>query len=80
MSWGSGWIKAGSATVPVPGFSLAILDGEGTEVPAGEEGNIVLRLPLPPGQIADGDAYTVPSTIEDPAVIEALVPLLRPGS
>ena len=29
-------------------------------------------------QIADGDAYSVPSTIEDPTVIEALVPLLRP--
>ena len=44
-------IKAGSATVPVPGFSLAIVDGAGMEVPAGEEGNIVLRLPLPPGTL-----------------------------
>ena len=44
-------IKAGSATVPVPGFSLAIVDGAGAEVPAGEEGNIVLRLPLPPGTL-----------------------------
>ncbi|MCC3270617.1 acetate--CoA ligase [Arthrobacter gengyunqii] len=44
-------IKAGSATVPVPGFSLAIVDGQGAEVPPGEEGNIVLRLPLPPGTL-----------------------------
>ena len=28
-------------------------------------------------QIADGESYTVPSTIEDPAVIDALMPLLR---
>ena len=44
-------VKAGSATVPVPGFSLAIVDGQGMEVPAGREGNIVLRLPLPPGTL-----------------------------
>ncbi|MFJ7751296.1 acetate--CoA ligase [Arthrobacter sp. NPDC097144] len=44
-------VKAGSATVPVPGFSLAIVDGSGAEVPAGQEGNIVLRLPLPPGTL-----------------------------
>jgi propionyl-CoA synthetase len=28
-------------------------------------------------QIADGEAYTVPSTIEDPVVIDDLVRLLR---
>ncbi|WP_342022036.1 acetate--CoA ligase [Arthrobacter citreus] len=44
-------IKAGSATVPVPGFSLAVVDGGGADVAAGEEGNIVLRLPLPPGTL-----------------------------
>jgi propionyl-CoA synthetase len=30
-------------------------------------------------QIADGEEYTVPSTIEDPEVIERLVPVLRAG-
>jgi propionyl-CoA synthetase len=30
-------------------------------------------------QIADGDAYVVPSTIEDPDVIGQLVGVLRPG-
>ena len=29
-------------------------------------------------QIADGKEYTVPSTIEDTAVLDDLVPLLRP--
>jgi len=29
-------------------------------------------------QFADGEAYTVPSTIEDPSVIAYLLPVLRP--
>ncbi|WP_421076993.1 AMP-binding protein [Microbacterium sp. IO18] len=44
-------IKPGSPSVPMPGFTLKIVDGEGTAVPAGEEGNIVLALPLPPGTL-----------------------------
>ncbi len=44
-------IKAGSPTVPMPGFDLLIVDGMGAPVPVGEEGNIVLRLPLPPGTL-----------------------------
>ncbi|HVT35603.1 MAG TPA: propionyl-CoA synthetase [Nevskiaceae bacterium] len=42
-------VKAGSATVPVPGFDLRVLDSEGAEVGAGTIGNIVIKLPLPPG-------------------------------
>ncbi|MCC3299217.1 AMP-binding protein [Arthrobacter caoxuetaonis] len=45
-------IKAGSPTFPVPGFRVRIVDGSGTEVAAGSEGNIVLDLPLPPGTLA----------------------------
>ena len=30
-------------------------------------------------QMADGEDYTVPSTIEDASVLEQLQPLLRPG-
>ncbi|WP_333608053.1 propionyl-CoA synthetase [Arsukibacterium sp.] len=41
--------KAGSATKPVPGFAVNILDDEGKAVPAGQQGNIALKLPLPPG-------------------------------
>ena len=44
-------IKPGSPTVPVPGFDVRIVDGAGAEVPAGQDGAIVLRLPLPPGTL-----------------------------
>ena len=41
--------KAGSATVPVPGFQVAILDHNGQALPANQQGNIAIKLPLPPG-------------------------------
>ena len=44
-------VKPGSPTVPVPGFDVRILDGTGREVPPGTEGNIALKLPLPPGTL-----------------------------
>ncbi|MDQ0821809.1 propionyl-CoA synthetase [Arthrobacter sp. V1I7] len=44
-------IKAGSPSVPMPGFRLAIVDAAGGDVEAGTEGNIVLGLPLPPGTL-----------------------------
>ncbi|MEV0295891.1 AMP-binding protein [Nocardia sp. NPDC050710] len=44
-------IKAGSASVPVPGFRLRVLDAEGNPVAPGTEGNIVIGLPLPPGAL-----------------------------
>ncbi|AQA22310.1 hypothetical protein BTZ20_4831 [Rhodococcus sp. MTM3W5.2] len=54
-------IKAGSPTVPVPGYHVEILDGEGAPLPAGAEGNIVITLPMPPGTLAglwrDEDRY-----------------------
>ncbi|TQF74160.1 propionyl-CoA synthetase [Rhodococcus spelaei] len=45
-------IKAGSPTVPVPGYRVQVVDAEGAEVEAGAEGNIVIALPLPPGTLA----------------------------
>ncbi|MCP4574081.1 MAG: propionyl-CoA synthetase [bacterium] len=42
-------VKTGSATFPVPGFKVEVLDDEGAPAPAGETGNIVIRQPLPPG-------------------------------
>ena len=42
-------VKYGSATVPVPGWDVRVVDSDGEEVPAGQIGNIVIRLPLPPG-------------------------------
>ncbi|WP_171814430.1 AMP-binding protein [Arthrobacter dokdonensis] len=44
-------IKAGSPTLPMPGYDLRVVDGLGEPVAAGHEGNIVLRLPLPPGTL-----------------------------
>jgi propionyl-CoA synthetase len=44
-------IKPGSPTVAVPGYDVRVLDAAGTEVPAGTEGAICIRLPLPPGTL-----------------------------
>jgi len=44
-------VKPGSPTVPVPGFDVRVLDGDGDEMPAGTDGAIVVRLPLPPGTL-----------------------------
>jgi propionyl-CoA synthetase len=41
--------KAGSPTVPVPGYDVRILDADGAEAAPGVTGEIVVRLPLPPG-------------------------------
>jgi len=41
-------VKAGSATVPMPGYDVQILDDAGHEQPANTIGNIVVKLPLPP--------------------------------
>lgn len=45
-------IVPGSPTVPVPGFHVEILDPIGEPLGPGEEGNIAVRLPLPPGTLA----------------------------
>src|SRR5215467_3924510 len=44
-------IKPGSASVPVPGYDVRVLDEAGAPVEAGRIGNIVIRLPLPPGTL-----------------------------
>ena len=41
--------KPGSPTVPMPGYNVHILDADGNEVGPGVTGEIVMRLPLPPG-------------------------------
>ncbi|HEX8495804.1 MAG TPA: AMP-binding protein, partial [Actinomycetales bacterium] len=43
--------KAGSPSVPVPGYDVRVLDENGAEVPAGTEGALCLRLPMPPGTL-----------------------------
>jgi propionyl-CoA synthetase len=54
-------VKAGSPTVPMPGFDVRVLDADGHEVPSGHEGAICLKLPMPPGTLptlwGDDDRY-----------------------
>jgi propionyl-CoA synthetase len=42
-------VKYGSPAVPMPGYDVRVLDDAGHEVPAGTLGNVVIKLPLPPG-------------------------------
>jgi propionyl-CoA synthetase len=44
-------IKPGSPSVVMPGYDVQVLDEKGQAVAAGVEGNISLRLPLPPGTL-----------------------------
>ncbi|MCB0215162.1 MAG: propionyl-CoA synthetase [Chloroflexi bacterium] len=44
-------IKPGSAGVAMPGWDLRVLDAAGAELPPGQIGDVVLRLPLPPGAL-----------------------------
>jgi len=42
-------VKPGSPTCAVPGYDVRVLDDDGRELPDGEIGAIVIKLPLPPG-------------------------------
>lgn len=42
-------VKPGSSTVPMPGYDIHVLSDEGHSVSQGTLGNIVVKLPLPPG-------------------------------
>ncbi|GAA3343589.1 propionyl-CoA synthetase [Amorphoplanes nipponensis] len=41
--------RPGSPSVPVPGYRVRVVDPSGADVPPGEDGSIVIGLPLPPG-------------------------------
>ncbi len=41
--------KAGSATFPVPGFNVQILDRDGEQTDSMQQGSVVIKQPLPPG-------------------------------
>ncbi len=41
--------KAGSPTMPMPGYDVRVVDADGADAGPGETGDIVIRLPLPPG-------------------------------
>ena len=45
-------IKPGSPTRAVPGYDVRVLGDDGKEVPDGDIGSIMIRLPLPPGTLS----------------------------
>ncbi len=44
-------VKHGSPTVALPGWDLRVVDEHAVEIPAGEMGAIVVKMPLPPGAL-----------------------------
>jgi propionyl-CoA synthetase len=44
-------VKPGSPTHPVPGYDVVVVDESSNPVPAGVQGEIVVRQPLPPGTL-----------------------------
>jgi len=64
-------LKAGSPTVPMPGYDVQILHPDGSACEPGEEGAICIRLPLPPG--------TLPTLWGDDARYEASYLCEHPG-
>jgi propionyl-CoA synthetase len=42
-------VVPGSPTRAVPGWDLRVMDNDGAELPAGETGALVVKLPMPPG-------------------------------
>jgi propionyl-CoA synthetase len=42
-------VKPGSCTKPVPGYDVRVLGDDGKEMPSGQIGSLVIKLPLPPG-------------------------------
>ncbi|ABD09013.1 AMP-dependent synthetase and ligase [Rhodopseudomonas palustris HaA2] len=44
-------VKHGSPTVPMPGYDVRVVDEGSKPVPAGTMGSIVIKLPLPPGNL-----------------------------
>ncbi len=44
-------LKAGSPSVPLPGWDVQVLDADGKPVEAGVDGAIVVKLPMPPGSL-----------------------------
>lgn len=63
-------IKPGSPSFPVPGYDVRIMDAASNELPVGSEGDIVIKLPLPPGTLptlwGDDDRYVASYLSEHP--------------
>lgn len=63
-------IKPGSPSFPVPGYDVRIMDAASNELPVGSEGDIVIKLPLPPATLptlwGDDDRYVASYLSEHP--------------
>jgi acyl-coenzyme A synthetase/AMP-(fatty) acid ligase len=46
-------VKPGSASLPVCGYDIQILDVDGNPLPANTEGFVAVKLPLPPGTLTN---------------------------
>jgi len=44
-------VKHGSATVPMPGYTIDVVDEACHKVPANKIGSLVIKLPMPPGAL-----------------------------
>lgn len=44
-------VKHGSPTKPLPGWNVQVLDEDGLQVRPGQIGNLVAKLPMPPGSL-----------------------------
>ncbi len=61
-------VKEGSPTKPAPGWNVQVVDPENNQVPAGEIGALVVKLPLPPGTLPtlwNNDKRFVESYLEE---------------
>jgi propionyl-CoA synthetase len=45
-------LRPGSPSKPVPGYDVHVLDLDGADCPAGREGTVTVKLPLPPGTLS----------------------------
>ncbi|TMA72488.1 MAG: propionyl-CoA synthetase [Deltaproteobacteria bacterium] len=64
-------VKPGSATKPVPGYDVRVLDETGNDAARGQNGAIAIRLPLPPG--------CLPTLYDDDATFESAYLARYPG-
>lgn len=61
-------VKYGSPTVPMPGYTIDLLDDKGKPVAAGQTGTLGIKLPMPPGCLPTlwgNDARFRKSYVED---------------
>jgi propionyl-CoA synthetase len=64
-------VKPGSATRPMPGYDVRILDENANDAPRGQNGAIAVKLPLPPG--------CLPTLYQDDATFERAYLMRYPG-